>query len=131
MKKLILISIIISALFASLAMAQLVPQIEYPQEANPQASKINLVKNLPFAGDTGKAAWPVVLSQVIQLVLGVTGSLAIIAFTTGGVMMVAAQGSEEMISKGKDIIFWSVLALLIIAASYALVLGVTQLEFFQ
>ena len=33
----------------------------------------------------------------------VTGSLALIAFTVGGVMMVTSQGNEEQITKGKTL----------------------------
>jgi len=46
-------------------------------------------------------------------------------------MMITAEGNDEQIRKGKNIIFWSVLALAIIAASYAIVVGISQLKFFQ
>lgn len=85
-------------------------------------SKLVLVSNLP------SDSWQVVLSGVIQLILGITGSLAFIAFTVGGIMMVTSQGNEERITKGKTIILYSVLALIIIATSYAIVLGITQLN---
>ena len=103
----------------------LVPTVEYPDQANKEATKIALVDKLPSSD------WPVIMANVIKIILGVTGSLALVAFTVGGVMMVTAQGNEEKISKGKGILYWSVLALVIIAASYAVVVGITQLEFFQ
>lgn len=88
---------------------------------SPSSEKLKLVSALPSED------WQLVLSDIIQLLLGITGSLAFIAFTVGGVMMVTSQGNEEQITKGKTIILYSVLALIIIATSYAIVLGITQL----
>jgi len=97
-----------------------------PTTDNPKApSKIALVYNLP------KGDWTQIMAQVINLVLGISGSLAFAAFTYGGVMMVTAQGNDEQIRKGKNILYWSLLALAIIAASYGIVVGITQLQFFQ
>ena len=130
-KKIILIAAILSTMFAWQAMAQsLVPKVEYPKEVNKEASKITLVKQLPLAGNTENTGWTTILSQVISLILGITGSMAMVAFTVGGIFLVMAQGDEGKITKGKNILFWSIFALLVIAASYALVLGVTELQFF-
>jgi hypothetical protein len=90
-----------------------------------QTSKVNLVNNLP-SGD-----WYTVIGSIIKLVLAITGSLAFASFTYGGVMLVTAQGDDSKFKKGKDILYMSVLALIIIAVSYAIVLGITQLKFFQ
>mgnify|MGYP006969434596 CR=1 FL=1 len=125
MKHKILITIALMCTFASTAMAQsIVPEVLYPGETQ-NASKIALVDQLP------DDSWPKILSGAVQLLLGITGSLALIAFTVGGVMLVTAQGSEERIDKAKKILMWSILALAAIASSYAIVLGVSQLEFFQ
>lgn len=94
-------------------------------ESTEGPSKINLIYRLP-SGD-----WTQIMAQVINLALGITGSLAFAAFTYGGILMVTAQGDDQQISKGKGILFWSVLALAIIAASYGIVIGITQLQFFQ
>ncbi len=88
-------------------------------------SKIQLVQQLPAL--TG----PELFGIIIKLTLSVVGALAFISFTVGGVMMVTANGQEDKMSKGKKILLWSLLALAIIATSYAIVLGITQLKFFQ
>ena len=126
-KKNLFLAGLLSLLIMSTTLAQsLVPTVEYPtglSEGKP--TKIALVDQLP------SSSWQKIMADVIKIILGVTGSLALVAFTVGGVMMVTAQGNEEKISKGKGILYWSVLALVIIAASYAVVVGITQLEFFQ
>jgi hypothetical protein len=126
MKKIILMSLFISAIMSiSIAMAQsdLIPQVVTPVTKGP--SKIALVKQLP-SGD-----WKSIVAQVIQLILSITGSITFVSFTVGGVMMVTAQGDDTKINKGKGILTWSLIALAIIAASYGIVLGITQLKFFQ
>jgi hypothetical protein len=112
------------ALSASLCLAADAPALFQPV-TGPAGGKLTLVGNLP------RSDWGVIMGQVIVLVLAVTGSLAFAAFTYGGVMMVTAQGNEEQIRKGKNILFYSILALAIIAASYGIVTGISQLKFFQ
>ena len=116
---------IFSLTAADICFAQTPPLFEVAPVKQGTTSKINLLQNLP------KSEWQTIMANVIKTVLAITGSLAFAAFTYGGVMMVTAQGQDEQIRKGKNIIFWSVLALVIIAASYAIVIGLTQLKFFQ
>lgn len=85
--------------------------------------KIDLVKKLP-QGSIEK-----VLAAMIKLILGITGSLAFISFTWAGIMFITAQGDETHLTKAKKMLFWSILALAIIATSYAITLGVSQLKF--
>lgn len=111
--------VVISAATALAQTPELYPSVVQVQGET--GSKISYLGRLP-GGD-----WRYILSNVIQMILGITGSLALISFTVGGVMMITGQGNEETISKAKGIMLWSVAALVIIAASYAIVLGITQL----
>jgi hypothetical protein len=104
---------------------ELLHGFEYVDESHKdQPSKIDYVRNLP------QGSWQQILAEVIKFILGITGTLALISFTVSGIMMVTARGEEEQITKAKMMVLWSVLALLIIAVSYAIVLGVSQLKFF-
>ncbi len=123
MKKTVKILLILMIIMASLT-AVSVCSAQAPALFQPvippagSTSKIGLVNNLP------KGDWTQIMASVINIVLAITGSLAFASFTFGGVMMVTAQGNDEQIRKGKNILFWSVLALVIIAASYAIVIGI-------
>jgi hypothetical protein len=123
MKKIYILSIMaLASIGNTIAFAQdLVPDRRLPDGST--VSKVQLVRNLPDNN------WPVLLASIIQIVLAVVGSLALIAFTYGGIVMITGQGNEEQIKKGKEILLWSIVALIVIAASYALVLGISQLRF--
>lgn len=75
-------------------------------------------------------SWQIVLANVVKTLLNVSGGLALIALTVGGVFMVTARGKPEQIDKGKKIVVFAVTGLIIIAVSYALVIGVSSLQFF-
>lgn len=92
-----------------------------------KGTKIGAVKNLPQG--KSKDVLADVLASVIKTVLGITGSLAFISFTYAGIMFITAHGDETQLSKAKKLIFWSIFALAIIATSYAITLGVSQLKF--
>lgn len=97
----------------------------FQRVTSPAESKIRLVQ-----GGLPSGSWQAILAEVIKLVLSITGSLTFIALTYGGIMFLTARGKDEQITKAKEILTWSMLALVIIAISYAVVLGITQLTFF-
>lgn len=92
---------------------------------SPEESKIRLVQDRLPSG-----SWQGILAEVIKLVLSITGSLTLVALTYGGIMFLTARGNDEQITKAKEVITWSAFALAVIAISYAVVLGITQLRFF-
>ena len=61
------------------------------------------------------------IGRVINVVLGVVGSLALIMFILGGVTWMTSAGSPEKIKKGREILVWAAVGLVIIFSSYALV----------
>lgn len=93
------------------------------EKRNTEGTKIGYVKALP------KGSTQEVLGGIIKFILGITGTLALISFSYAGIMFITAQGDETHLTKAKKMLFWSILALAIIATSYAIVLGVSQLKF--
>lgn len=61
------------------------------------------------------------LGSIIKVILGVVGSIAFVMFIYGGMFMLTSRGNPEMISKGKNILIWSVIGLLVIFGSYVFV----------
>ncbi len=135
MKKIILLIfgfliLLNTAIFLPVASAQSVDDLfhrfTYTGGAtNDQTSKIGIVQGLPDGSSFA------ILAGIIRVILGLTGGLALASFTYAGVLMVVGQGNEDQIGKAKKMIFWSILALAIIAASYAIVYGVSKLSFFN
>ena len=72
-------------------------------------------------------------TEIIPKAIGIFLALAAVV-TTGvlvyaGVMLVISQGNEEEITKFKNILIWSIVGLVFITTSYAIVRGVLQLSF--
>lgn len=77
-----------------------------------------------------KKSWPQILSGIIKILLNISGGLALVSFTAGGVMFISARGATDLIDKAKKLIFYSLIGLIIIAAAYGLVYGVANIQFF-
>lgn len=87
-----------------------------PASACPTSSP-NCLKNPLGSIDTPQA----LIGKIINSVLGVVGSLALLMFVYGGLTWMTSSGSQEKVKKGRDIIVWSAIGLAIIFASYGLV----------
>lgn len=61
------------------------------------------------------------IGKVISAALGLVGSLALAMFIFGGFLWMTAAGSPDKVKKGRDVMIWAVLGLIIIFSSYTLV----------
>lgn len=61
------------------------------------------------------------IGNIINAVLGVVGSIALLMFVYGGLIWMTSAGSAEKIKQGKDIIVWSAIGLAIIFFAYGMV----------
>lgn len=73
--------------------------------------------NNPISATTVEA----LVGKLINTAMGVVGSLALLMFIYGGFTWMLSAGSSEKIKKGKDIVIWSALGMVLIFMSYALV----------
>jgi len=69
---------------------------------------------------------PSLIGNVISAVLGIVGSLALVMFIYGGVIWMTAAGNEQSVTKGRNILMWAALGLVVIFSSYALTRFVIQ-----
>ena len=60
-------------------------------------------------------------TSFLNYFLGFLGLIAVVMIVYAGVLMVTAQGEEEQLGKGKKIILWAVIGLVVIMLSYAIV----------
>lgn len=70
----------------------------------------------------GSAANPQqLIGKVIVAALGVVGSLALLMFIYGGFVWMTAAGNQEMVTRGRNVLIWATIGLIIIFSSYAIV----------
>ena len=86
----------------------------------------SLVSNISCAQKDGKGCNPNDLVWIFvnasKWILGITGSLALLAFVAGGVMFLISSGSTERVTRGKQMIIGAVIGLVIVLTSW-LVIG--------
>ncbi|MFA5413569.1 MAG: pilin [Patescibacteria group bacterium] len=69
----------------------------------------------------GEVTGPELIGRIIKAVLGIVGALALAMFVFGGFTWLTSGGSPDKIKKGKDILMWAVIGLVVIFTSYTLV----------
>ncbi|GEM_PF-3985126 len=77
------------------------------------------------AGDFKKEIVP----QIIKIFLALAGTVSFGVFVYAGIMLIISQGNEEELTKFKNILIWSIVGLIFVTTSYALVRGVMQIAF--
>jgi hypothetical protein len=79
-------------------------------------------KTVPLKNPLGDGTTvPVLIGRVITGFLGIVGSLALVMVIYGGFTWMLAAGNSEKVKKGRDIIVWAAIGLVVIFTSYALV----------
>lgn len=68
----------------------------------------------------GNDTFEEVIKNVITGAIGISGVLALIAFILGGVTWMISGGDSSKIKKGKDMMIWAVMGLVIIFSAYAI-----------
>lgn len=101
------------------------PSVTVFAQANVQLDQANVqldqVKSVSLTNPIGTSDVPTLIGKIISAVLGVIGSLALLMVIYGGFTWMLAAGSSEKIKKGRDIIVWAMIGIVIIFTSYALV----------
>lgn len=66
----------------------------------------------------GTSSVPIIVGRIIKILSGGAGMIALMMFVYGGFQWLTAGGNAEKIKKGKDIILWSILGLVVMFSSY-------------
>lgn len=75
-------------------------------------------------GDLLSETIPALITNVFYLV----GIMVFISITVGGIMMVTGQGNEEVNKKAKDILIYSLVAMVVLSMGYAIIYGIATLN---
>lgn len=62
-----------------------------------------------------------IIGNIVNAVIRVSGSLALVLLIYGAVLITFSAGNEERVKKGKTTIFYAILGLIVVAIGYALV----------
>ncbi len=100
---------------ASQSICSETPGCSWQIEGSAGGGTVTLPNPLPTANV------PTLLGTIINVVLGVTGSLALAMFIFGGLTWMTSAGNSERVGKGKNILIWATIGLVIIFSAYALV----------
>jgi len=84
------------------------------QDATPQLDN-------PLGSSVGANSPQAFVGGIINSILGIVGSIALIMFIYGGIIWMTSSGSAEKVKKARDIVIWSALGLVIVFVSYGLV----------
>ena len=87
----------------------------------PPTTPLDPANPITLTNPMGTSDPDIIIGKIISAILGVVGSLALVMFIYGGFTWMTAAGSSEKVKKGKDILVWAVLGLVVIFASYAIV----------
>ncbi len=63
----------------------------------------------------------ILIGHIVQSVLGIVGALALAMFIYGGFLWLLSGGNNEQVQKGKNVLIYASLGLIIIFSAYAIV----------
>lgn len=72
-------------------------------------------------GDCSVNDFIVIAVRLSEIILGITGSLALLAFVYGGFVFLLSGGSAQNVEKGKGILKAAIIGLVIVFASYSII----------
>lgn len=59
--------------------------------------------------------------RISNMILGVVGALALLAFVVGGIMFLVSAGNKSLVERGKNTIIGAVIGLIVVFASYTII----------
>ncbi len=113
-KKIIIISFILSLMLGSWGLLR-------PVQAAAPTSIISTTTSAYQTGNYKISDFIVLAIRISKMILGFVGSLALIMFIYGGIMLLISAGSADTVNKAKKIITAAVIGLIIVFSSYLII----------
>ena len=117
MKKIFFIILVLFLFSSSIVFAA---GVQSPANPPPSTANPGLTDPLGLESE-GANAPQILIGRIINAALGIVGSLALAMFIYGGFTWMLAAGSSDKIQKGKNIIIWAIVGLIVIFSAYAMV----------
>lgn len=86
---------------------------------------------LQVIGDLPEVGYEQLGKTIIKTILGWSMLLTLIGLVVASIYYLTSLGKEEDITKAKNIIIYLIVGMAIMAASYAIITGIAQFEFFN
>ncbi len=80
-----------------------------------------IVHAVTLTNPLGETDPRLLIARLISGVLSVIGSIALLMFIYGGLLWMTSGGKPEQVKKGKDILIWAVLGIVLIVSAYVVV----------
>ncbi|MFA6194511.1 MAG: pilin [Patescibacteria group bacterium] len=110
MKRLIIFALLLASFALSFS-----PVLAQSGTVNTGGSGITLTN--PLGDVTSPQAF---IGKIINSILGVVGSLALLMFVYGGLTWMTSSGSADKVKKGRDTLLWAAIGLVVIFSAYGL-----------
>ena len=141
-KTLIKLAIILGTILLSTSLVHAAPKTNATPKTESVDINILMPKEVKIIEDIGKdelkatkqlpnVSTEQIVGTIILQILEWTFVLTVIAIVVAAIYYVIARGNEEDINKSKNIILYLVIGMALIAASYGIIAGITDLEFFE
>jgi len=107
-----------------------------PQEINPDLINLDTEEDFYSIAEAGRykqltnKSLPEIIAYIIRTMLYLVSTLTVIALIVVGVMYLTGSLSEDNVSKAKKIFGYVAIGIIIISASYGIVAGILEINFF-
>jgi len=68
----------------------------------------------------------VIVGRIISAVLAVSGTIALVMFIYGGLVIMTSNGNSENFTKGRKVLIWAILGIIVITSAYVITNTVFQ-----
>lgn len=62
----------------------------------------------------------ILVGRLIRAALSVSGTVALVMFLYGGIVWLTSMGNSELVAKGKKVLIWSILGIVVITSAYVI-----------
>lgn len=89
--------------------------------------KVSAVSSIKVTNPIGTNDFTELVTNVLQWLLGIAGSVALIMLVIGGFFYIGSAGDEQKATQGKRIVTWAIGGLVVVLLSYSIIVIVEDI----